>query len=42
MREMSDAGWSYGQLAEAFELSKGGVAKIIKCVRRAVVPMLAG
>jgi hypothetical protein len=42
MREMHEAGWSYAQLAEVFEMSKGGVAKIVKCVRRAVVPMLAG
>lgn len=41
MREMAEAGWSYNQLAAAFEVSKGGVAKIVKCVRRAVVPMLA-
>lgn len=41
MRNMADAGWSYAQLAEAFEMSKGGVAKIVKCIRRAVVPVLA-
>lgn len=39
---MADAGWSYSQLAAAFEISKGGVAKIVKCMRRAVVPVLAG
>lgn len=41
MRDMAEAGWSYAQLARAFEISKGGVAKIVKCVRRAVVPVLA-
>lgn len=41
MREMSEAGWSYNQLATAFEISKGGVAKIVKCVRRSGVPVLA-
>lgn len=41
MRDMAEAGWSYAQLAHAFEISKGGVAKIVKCVRRAVVPVLA-
>jgi predicted DNA-binding protein (UPF0251 family) len=41
IREMAEAGWSYGQLAHAFEVSKGGIAKIVKCARRAVVPILA-
>lgn len=40
MREMHEAGWSYAQLAEAWEMSKGGVAKIVKCARRAGVPVL--
>lgn len=41
LREMADAGWSYSQLARVFEMSKGGVAKIVKCVNRATVPVLA-
>jgi predicted DNA-binding protein YlxM (UPF0122 family) len=40
LRNLYDEGWSYGELATAFEISKGGVAKIVKCVRRAVVPVL--
>ena len=40
MREMYEAGWSYAQLAEAWEMSKGGVAKIVRCQRRAGVPVL--
>lgn len=41
LRNLADEGWSYGKLAAAFEISKGGVAKIVKCLRRAVVPILS-
>ena len=40
LRDMYDEGWSYNQLSVVFEISKSGVAKIVKCVRRAVVPIL--
>lgn len=35
LREMHEAGYSYRQLAEMFELSKSSVRDIIKCRRRA-------
>lgn len=40
MRDMAEAGWSYNQLAKAFEISKTGVAKIVTCARRAVVSVV--
>lgn len=39
MRQLHEAdGWSYERLAEAFEVSKGAVAKICRYERRAQIP----
>jgi hypothetical protein len=40
IRNLAEAGWSYNQLASAFEVSKGCICKIVLCQRRAVVPSL--
>lgn len=37
LREMAEAGWSYGQLAVKFEISKSGVQRIVTCRTRALV-----
>ena len=39
MRQLRDAGWSYGQLQKAYGVSKGCVVKICLYQRRAVVPI---
>lgn len=39
IRNMHDAGWSYGQLSKVFDVSKGCICKIVLCQRRASVPI---
>lgn len=35
MRDLREEGWSLGQLALKFEVSKSQVARIVRCLQRA-------
>lgn len=35
IRDLREEGWSLGQLAQKFEVSKSQVARIVRCAQRA-------